>query len=824
MLSKKTRMALVKAGVALTVTMTSIGAGSLSGGEMALAAVINTQTGTLTVKAASLWAYSSPNWSAKSRTYPAGTSLKVVEKHEVDGRYMYKLENGLYISANTVYVTFSPDTASVPAPVPSPAPAEQTGDVRVTTANLNMRSGPGTGYSIITTIPKGGSVRVASVSGGWAKVTYGGRTGYVSTSYLSAPVTAPAPAPAPTPAPESPSGDVRKTTANLNMRSGPGTGYSILMTIPNGSSVTVSSVSGGWAKVTYGGKTGYVSTSYLTQPVTSTPAPAPVTPSQDTRTTLYNLNMRSGPGTGYSILVTIPKGTSIPVASVSGGWAKVTYGGRTGYVSTAYLSEPQAPAVKPDLPMMLTIEASPKESYSNEDIVIKGWALDDSGIKDVTILLDGVQIGTASRYSRSDVENVYTSYESRANSGFEFMIPKSGVSIGTHTVTVRATGIDGTVKENTYTTVMVKESPVVTVTSHESGAAVRTEKTTIEGFALNVDGVAQVSVELNGAKIGNAVIGLARTGMEAHAAYSDPSNSGFSFTFDTKSMAQGNNTIKLVMTGRDGTLKSETITLVSNEFYVEKAYSETLTYYAKAELAKGSAIKQVDGKWIAATVDDIRYYIDPANFMNDYIGKYMFMKLSYIEVDNAVLEQMLEGKGILSGKAQVFKDACKTNNINPIYVIAHALLETGNGTSVLANGVEVKEKHVVFNDLYSPVIPVDPPVTVYNMFGIGAYDGNAVLWGSERALDRGWTTPDLAIAGGVKFLAESYINNSTYMQNTLYTMRYRFEGYGLWHQYSTDIAWHYKQARIIQREFAKIPNLPRFEFEIPTFKEELPQQ
>jgi beta-N-acetylglucosaminidase len=312
--------------------------------------------------------------------------------------------------------------------------------------------------------------------------------------------------------------------------------------------------------------------------------------------------------------------------------------------------------------------------------------------------------------------------------------------------------------------------------------------------------------------------------MEAYAAYSDPSNSGFSFIFDTKSMVQGNNTIKLVMTGKDGTLKSETITLVSNEFYVEKAYSETLTYYAKAELSKGSAIKQVDGKWIAATEEDIRYYIDPANFMNDYIGKYMFMKLSYIEVDNAVLEQMLAGKGILSGKAQVFKDACIANNINPIYVIAHALLETGNGTSVLANGVLVKEKHVVFNDLYSPVIPVDPPVTVYNMFGIGAYDGNAVLWGSERALDKGWTTPDLAIAGGVKFLAESYINNATYMQNTLYTMRYRFEGYGLWHQYSTDIAWHYKQARIIQREFAKIPNLPRFEFEIPTFKEELPQQ
>jgi beta-N-acetylglucosaminidase len=212
--------------------------------------------------------------------------------------------------------------------------------------------------------------------------------------------------------------------------------------------------------------------------------------------------------------------------------------------------------------------------------------------------------------------------------------------------------------------------------------------------------------------------------------------------------------------------------------------------------------------------------MDPANFMTNAIYKYMFMKLDYVEVDTAVLNQMLAGKGILDGMGETIKNVAKLKNVNPFYVAAHTILETGNGTSVLAQGVEVKELHATFGDSESAVTILDAPATVYNMFGIGAWDSNPVLWGSEKAYKEGWVTPELAIAGGIAWIADGYINHSTFKQDTLYKMRYRLVDSGTIHQYATDIAWHYKQARILEREFSKLTNLPRLEFEVPRFKAE----
>ena len=58
-----------------------------------------------------------------------------------------------------------------------------------TTLNLNIRSGHGTGYSVVGSIPPGATVRVTKSSGtskdDWAHVEYNGITGYASMEYLS---------------------------------------------------------------------------------------------------------------------------------------------------------------------------------------------------------------------------------------------------------------------------------------------------------------------------------------------------------------------------------------------------------------------------------------------------------------------------------------------------------------------------------------------------------------------------------------------------------------------------------------------------------------
>lgn len=194
--------------------------------------------------------------------------------------------------------------------------------IMVTTANLNMRTGPTTGYQVILVIPKGAEVKVISTEGGWAKVNYQGTVGYASLSYLK------------TKAAESEiSGTLMRTTANLNMRTGPSTSNPVIRVIPKGAQVTVTGKNGGWAQVTYSGSQGYASLTYLVDDATTPPE----------QTTVYyttdELNLREGPGTNYKIIAVMPYGSKVTAVPGSGSWLKVTYQGKTGYAHGAYLTK-----------------------------------------------------------------------------------------------------------------------------------------------------------------------------------------------------------------------------------------------------------------------------------------------------------------------------------------------------------------------------------------------------------------------------------------------------------------------------------------------------
>lgn len=82
----------------------------------------------------------------------------------------------------------------------------------------------------------------------------------------------PPPPPDPQPDPVPPgsyaAGTELVTTANLNIREGADTTYAIVTTAPNGSRVTVVTVSGasGWVNIMWNGKTGWSSKAYLTVP------------------------------------------------------------------------------------------------------------------------------------------------------------------------------------------------------------------------------------------------------------------------------------------------------------------------------------------------------------------------------------------------------------------------------------------------------------------------------------------------------------------------------------------------------------------------------
>ncbi|MFK4998726.1 N-acetylglucosaminidase [Bacillus sp. N9] len=167
------------------------------------------------------------------------------------------------------------------------------------------------------------------------------------------------------------------------------------------------------------------------------------------------------------------------------------------------------------------------------------------------------------------------------------------------------------------------------------------------------------------------------------------------------------------------------------------------------------------GAWRNAKRSDVEQYLNPNNFSTASKEYYQFLSLkgssglSTTEVNNKILA----GKGVLAGKASAFSQAAVTHNINEIYLISHALLETGNGTSTLARGILV-------NTVDGK--PVTPRV-VYNTYGIGAYDSCAERCGSEYAYKQGWFTVDAAIIGGARFISQNYVSVG---QDTLYKMKW----------------------------------------------------
>jgi beta-N-acetylglucosaminidase/LysM repeat protein len=211
-------------------------------------------------------------------------------------------------------------------------------------------------------------------------------------------------------------------------------------------------------------------------------------------------------------------------------------------------------------------------------------------------------------------------------------------------------------------------------------------------------------------------------------------------------------------------------------------------------------------QWLPATEEQIEFYINPNNFVNDPYGKYQFLVLNYTSgITAADLNYILQGKGVLEGKGDIFLQASASYNVSPIYLVSHSLLETGDGNMALAKGILV-------NEIDGKSVP---PKVAYNMFGIGAYDINANKYGSEYAYKQGWFSVDAAITGGAKWISGQYINNVYYNQNTLYKMRWNPMNPGI-HQYSTDVAWAYNQTYNIKRLSDKLPSADLV-FDIPKY-------
>lgn len=203
----------------------------------------------------------------------------------------------------------------------------------VNTGRLNVRSGPGTGYGVVTVIDEKTAVNLYEIKGNWLRIDVPSlnRQGYVNGKYLLVN------------APSNPFYGLGYTSGTVNLRSKPDTGGDKRATLASGTGLLLLSVAkNGWfyVRVQGGNKEGYVSNRYVSVICKSAQGSA----SQGAIISGEGVNLRSGAGMNYKSLAKLKRNTAVTVLAASGDWyqVQIVSSGATGYVYKTYVKSTAA--------------------------------------------------------------------------------------------------------------------------------------------------------------------------------------------------------------------------------------------------------------------------------------------------------------------------------------------------------------------------------------------------------------------------------------------------------------------------------------------------
>ena len=127
------------------------------------------------------------------------------------------------------------------------------GAATVTGPALNIRSGPGTSYSVVSQLNEGDIVVILErTDSEWYQINYHGITGYVSVQFLRDILVA-----------ENFNAQGKITGDLVNLRARPDMSSDLLGTYPEGTVMTVIGINSGWYKVKHSGNTGYIRSDYM---------------------------------------------------------------------------------------------------------------------------------------------------------------------------------------------------------------------------------------------------------------------------------------------------------------------------------------------------------------------------------------------------------------------------------------------------------------------------------------------------------------------------------------------------------------------------------
>ncbi|HII4469595.1 TPA: SH3 domain-containing protein [Clostridium perfringens] len=754
----------------------------------------------------------------------------------------------------------------------TPESTEKTGIVNVS-SSLNVRSSASTSSKVIGSLSGNTKVTIIGEEGAFYKIEYKGSHGYVAKEYVKD-VTESNNSNQGTQTPEKPSTpeNTEKTgvvnvSSSLNVREGASTSSKVIGSLSGNTKVTIVGEEGAFYKIEYKGSHGYVAKEYIKDVTesnnsnqgTQTPE-KPSTPETTKKTGIVNvsssLNVRSSASTSSKVIGSLSGNTKVTIVGEEGAFYKIEYKGSHGYVAKEYVKDvtennnsnqgTQTPE-KPSTPestektgiVNVSSSLNVRSSASTSSKVIGSL----SGNTKVTIVgEEGAFYKIEYKGSHGYVAKEYVKDVTESNNSNQGTqtpekpsnpesTEKTGIVNVSSSLNVRSgastsSKVIGSLSGNTKVTIVGEEGAFYKIEYKASHGYVAKEyikdikdevvtepEKPSNPENSNKTGVVTASKGLNVRKEANTssqIIGILNSGESVEIIGEE--NGFYKITYKGQEAYASKNYINIfdgnsnVNPGLDIGNASKTNYGVSLNEYIKLQQRNNPSNYSYSEFEK---------------------YINPAKATN----KLQFLRIDkFRSVNVSGLSSRLSNKGVLTGQGQAFVNAAKAFNIDPIYLVAQCLHETGNGTSKLAKGVTITEIADESRPIYNGngqlvgyhMIKLSKPVTVYNLFGIGAKDNSSVfpnralILGTTYAYNRGWTSIENAIKGAAEFVSLNYVHSSRYSQNTLYKMRYNQNVSNIWHQYATT-PWYASSIADIMRSYQDLYLENNFTFDVPVF-------
>jgi len=241
----------------------------------------------------------------------------------------------------------------------SPPPSKglslfQSVDGATTRSDVNLRSGPGDSYDLVTTLPPDTAM---TVTGGelqsYVPVKVDGQFGWVGAEWIERGAVSLEQTAAPSEA------GTATTIGAVEMFNAPGSDGAVMAAIPSVSVVTLTGeAQDGFLGVVHDGQEGWADAAYLevadvaagttllqpaatsapVQAAANAPAPPTASPPGSQAVTTTNVNLRSQPNATSVVLSVLPAGSPVSLTgSQANGYVNVRVEGQAGWIDSAYL-------------------------------------------------------------------------------------------------------------------------------------------------------------------------------------------------------------------------------------------------------------------------------------------------------------------------------------------------------------------------------------------------------------------------------------------------------------------------------------------------------